>query len=144
MTPWNDLDSKHIAALAAVAATSAYLTSKLIRQFSSGQDSATSTLRGLNNRSLLVGNLPELLDPDVDELEKWLEEYGTVFSMHGVFSTKELYLADPKALAYIVSKPMSFVKPARITAAIESLTGYGVFAAEGEAHKKHVSKGMIV
>ncbi|KAG8983134.1 hypothetical protein FRB90_006289 [Tulasnella sp. 427] len=108
--------STKLALATATATTAAYLA---YNHFSSSGSHRSSipTLRGPPSTSLISGNLFLIFDPDIDQLEKWLEEYGNVFAVPGLFGVKGLYLADPKAVAH-------------------RLTGPGLVAAEGDVHKR--------
>ncbi|GJJ11713.1 hypothetical protein Clacol_005950 [Clathrus columnatus] len=85
----------------------------------------------------LTGNLPELLRSDEisDAPFKWLKEYGAVVKLHAEFGRKILYVADPKALYYILNTSgYNFPKTAAGRAGSGILLGKGLFWAEGSQH----------
>ncbi|KIO29614.1 hypothetical protein M407DRAFT_42977, partial [Tulasnella calospora MUT 4182] len=87
-------------------------------------------LRGPPSSSLISGNLFLIFDPDIDQLEQWLKNYGNVFAMPALFGVKGVYLADPKAVAYVTTRFTEFPKPVALNFAIRRLTGPGLAAAE--------------
>lgn len=128
------LDNK--AAVVAGTAATAYV---LYKSLDNSRPSATRTLRAPPSPSLLLGNMDQIVDYDIDLMEEWLKEYGTVFANKGVFSTGQLCIADPKTVAYITSRALEFSKPPALIRAVIHWTGPGLFAAEGEPHKRQVS-----
>lgn len=119
----------------ATATSAAYLA---YNHLSRSPKSSIPSLRGPPSSSLISGNLFLIFDPDIDQLEEWLKEYGNVFAMPALFGVKGVYLADPKAVAYITTRFTAFPKPPALNFAIKRLTGPGLVAAEGDVHKRQV------
>lgn len=101
--------------------------------------SSVKCLRGPQSASYLAGNMKQMLEPDLETLENWLEVYGTTFAAHDVLSSKLVYSADPIVASYVLNNPMLFQKPELLRRIIEYVLGPGVFAAEGETSKRQVS-----
>ncbi|KAG8952966.1 hypothetical protein FRC04_003418 [Tulasnella sp. 424] len=126
--------STKVALAAATATSAAYLA---YNHFSpSSPPSSIPSLRGPPSTSLISGNLFLIFDPDIDQLEQWLKEYGNVFAMPALFGAKGVYLADPKAVAEVTNRVNAFPKPPALNAAITRLTGPGLSPVEGDVHKR--------
>ncbi|KAG9049021.1 hypothetical protein FS837_011400 [Tulasnella sp. UAMH 9824] len=125
--------STKLALVTATATSAAYLA---YNHFSRSPKSSIPSLRGPPSSSLISGNLFLIFDPDIDQLEQWLKEYGSVFAMPALFGVKGVYLADPKAVAYVTARFTAFPKPPALNFAIRRLTGPGLVAAEGDVHKR--------
>lgn len=118
-----------------------YLTYRaLLHRSSDGRRiSAMRTLRGPQSDSFLNGCLDFITEPnDMNRLEAWIRDFGKAFVFPSFF-TREIYLTDLKAIAFIFNHPLLFRKPVLVTRAIQRFVGTGLFTAEGEAHKKQVS-----
>ncbi|KAG8952969.1 hypothetical protein FRC04_003421 [Tulasnella sp. 424] len=126
--------STKVALAAATATSAAYLAYNHFP--SSSPQSSIPSLRGPPSTSLISGNLFLIFDPDIDQLEQWLKKYGNVFAMPALFGVKGVYLADPKAVAYVTTRFTAFPKPPALNLAIMRLTGPGLVAAEGDVHKR--------
>ncbi|KAJ7436818.1 cytochrome P450 [Mycena latifolia] len=118
----------------------------------------TSPLRGMvgpNNPSLLLGHVKELeastilrlysrlnIDPiscckhDSGLTEKWKAQYGLNFQMKGLFSTRELYTADTKALNHIAVHNTLYEKPPFVRYHLSQVVGTGLIVVEGDDHKR--------
>lgn len=100
--------------------------------------SSTHTLRSPPSPSFFKGHLGALYDYDVDELERYITEYGTVFPIDGILKQRGMCIADLKAASYIFNHPQEFTKPSGQRRFILSWTGPGVLWAEGDQHKRQV------
>lgn len=133
----SSLFNNRAGAAAIIAATTATVY-VLYKALDKAKPYSTLLLRGPLSPSYLKGHQELIVDYDINQLEEWLEEYGAVFRMDGYFGRRGLCIADPKAAAFITSRPLEFSKPKVVTQTLLSWTGPGLFATEGEAHKKQV------
>lgn len=129
------------AGIAAASIASGYLLYKTFSSASpnSKHGSTVKSLRGPKADSFFMGNFAQALDPDMDIMESWLEDYGTTLAIYGPLSAKCVYSADPKVAAYVFNNSMRFEKPWFLQEAIKQVTGPGVFGTEGHVNKKQVS-----
>lgn len=134
------LPSLTITALYLGAFFSTYLIYRFLRGSKRpGPPPAASILRGPAAPSFALGNLPVVLGPsDIGQLEQWLDEYGSTFAVHSVFSVKEVFVSDPKCLSFIYNHPLEFQKPYSVSNLIKAIFGHGLLAAEGLHHRKQV------
>ncbi|KAJ7099750.1 cytochrome P450 [Mycena epipterygia] len=98
----------------------------------------TSPLRGMvgpENPSLLLGHFKELED-DSALTEKWKAKYGLNFQMKGLFSTRELYTADTKALSHIAVHSYLYQKPPFVRYSLSQVVGTGLIVVEEDEHKR--------
>ncbi|KAF8507787.1 PAH-inducible cytochrome P450 monooxygenase PC-PAH 1 [Gautieria morchelliformis] len=89
---------------------------------------------------LRSGNLPDLLRPDnAAEAEfAWIRTYGTALKIKGALGIDILFVADPKALHYILNTGgYHFPKPQQNLATSRIVTGEGIFFAQGAQHARH-------
>lgn len=121
-------------AIAAVATTfAAYALYRTL-----GKSYSTQTLRGPPSPSFLSGHEELIVDYEIDQLEAWVKKYGGAFRIDSYFRSRGLCIADPKAAAFITSRPMEFSKTKLVIEMLLSWAGPGLFASEGEAHRKQV------
>jgi hypothetical protein len=104
----------------------------------SSSRSSLHYLRGPKASTFLGGNYRDLIDPSPLLLEKWENEYGSVYAVNSVLSQKALHICDPKACAYVLSKSNEFPKTWQRLAAIRSMAGPGIVGSIGDAHKRQV------
>lgn len=131
-------NNKTEAAIIAATVATAYILHKAFKN--SRKSYSTRSLRGPPSPSFLTGHQDAIIDYDIDQLEGWLKEYGSVFRIDSYFpfESKGLCVVDPKAVAFITSRSLEFSKPRTVTQVLMSWGGLGLFTAEGEAHKKQV------
>ncbi|KAG8900784.1 hypothetical protein FRB99_005758 [Tulasnella sp. 403] len=82
------------------------------------------------------GHLATVLANPSDTFEGWIEKYGPTIQHRGFFQNHRLLTIDPRAIAYIVNHSYDFPKPTRFREDFARVIGHGVFAAEGEAHRR--------
>ncbi|KAG8844229.1 hypothetical protein FRB96_003233 [Tulasnella sp. 330] len=114
-----------------------YIVHKAIRVYIA-TPSAIHTLCGPESLSWLAGNNDVLRTPYHPNatFERWIKEYGTTFSAHGFFGSKEVFTADPQAMAFILNQPRDFPKQRIMMNVLRNLTGEGLVVAEGPEHKR--------
>ncbi|KAJ7096873.1 cytochrome P450 [Mycena epipterygia] len=98
----------------------------------------TSPLRGMvgpKNPSLLLGHFKELED-DSALTEKWKARYGLNFQMKGLFSARELYTADTKALSHIAVHSYLYQKPPFVRYSLSQVVETGLIVVEEDEHKR--------
>ncbi|KAJ7664860.1 cytochrome P450 [Mycena rosella] len=101
-------------------------------------DQYASPLRGMvgpRNPSLLLGHFKEL-EEDSMLTEKWKAQYGLNFQMKGLFSVRELYTADTKALSHIAVHTDTYQKPAFVRYHLAQIVGEGLLVVEGDDHRR--------
>ncbi|KAJ7506052.1 cytochrome P450 [Mycena galericulata] len=98
----------------------------------------TSPLRGMvgpENPSLLLGHFRQLED-DSELTKKWKAQYGANFQMKGLFSTRELYTSDTKALTHITNHSDLYQKPGFVRYHLSRIVGTGLLVVEGDDHRR--------
>lgn len=97
------------------------------------------TLRGPSPDSFLWGSLGVVLGPsDRGRLAGWLDEFGSVFVCRSVFGTRDILIADPKGMAFVLNRPMEFQRSSLVRNFLSSVIGPGLVVAEGPSHRKQV------
>ncbi|OBZ71958.1 hypothetical protein A0H81_08151 [Grifola frondosa] len=99
----------------------------------------STALKGPPNPSLLSGIGTLLINaPDSSDIfEAWAEQYGLVYSIPAPLGATRVVLCDPKALLHFYSlETFTYIQPASIRIAIETMFGRGLVWAEGESHKR--------
>ncbi|KZT42791.1 cytochrome P450 [Sistotremastrum suecicum HHB10207 ss-3] len=86
----------------------------------------------------LETHLNDMMNPNITSKShgKFIEKYGFSWRFNG-FGSFDLRLLtlDPRALAYILNSP-AYQKPVQTRRLLSTLLGKGIFAAEGDAHKR--------
>ncbi|KAJ7754371.1 cytochrome P450 [Mycena maculata] len=121
--------------LSAVAALGSYAIFHLVKYL---HQQLTSPLRGLPgppNPSLFLGHFKELTD-DSDITQKWKAQYGLNFQMKNLFSTRELYTADTKALTHIAVHSDIYQKAQFVRYLLSRTVGNGLLVVEGDDHRR--------
>ncbi|KAF7366265.1 hypothetical protein MSAN_00882700 [Mycena sanguinolenta] len=90
---------------------------------------------GPRNPSWIFGNVKEL-GSETGLTERWQEEFGPIYLFRGLFSRRKLYVADVKALSYIVANDARFVRvPVDVKFKV-GLLGEGLLTVVGDDHKR--------
>ena len=131
----------------------------------SSDKSAATPLRGPPRPSFIHGLQREILASDDTEItdmyEKWLAEYGAVFTVPWSFGTNRIVLTDPKAIAHFYARETyTYVQNPLARSAIGSLVrkfsihsthlvqtlqfGRGILWAEGDVHKRSVCNNAAI
>lgn len=94
-------------------------------------------LRGPKSPSFVMGNILQLFGGVVTEIEdRWVEEYGTTFTISGFLSQLDLYTIDTKALHHIITHTQIYQKPLEVQYNLGRVVGPGVLVVEGDVHKR--------
>ncbi|KAJ7128475.1 cytochrome P450 [Mycena epipterygia] len=99
----------------------------------------TTALKGPSSNNFLFGMMPYLMKaPDVGAVyEEWAAEYGSVFSIPSILSSRRLVLTDPKAIIhYFTKETYGYVQTTQVKRFHERHIGRGLFWAEGDSHKR--------
>ncbi|KAG8881596.1 hypothetical protein FRB97_009349 [Tulasnella sp. 331] len=133
----NSLDKQETAALGLALLGSIYIAYKVVGP-SSTTPSAIYTLRGPESPSWLSGNNEAARTPFPSNttFESWMREYGTTFPLHGFFGSKELFIADTQAIAFVLNQPLDFPKTRMVLNMSRNFMGDGLVVAEGAEHKR--------
>ncbi|KIJ26121.1 hypothetical protein M422DRAFT_272863 [Sphaerobolus stellatus SS14] len=89
--------------------------------------------------SWLVGNWSDQVSPkEIGDAEfSWIKEYGTALHIKHIFGKDRLWLADPKAIQYVLNTSgYNYPKPYATRVGIEMLLGRGLVWAEGTQHAR--------
>ncbi|KAJ6481952.1 cytochrome P450 [Mycena sanguinolenta] len=73
---------------------------------------------------------------DTDVTKRWQEEFGPVYLVRGLLSSRRLNVADVKALSYIVANDSRYVRSPSTVSFRTRLLGNGVLTAIGDDHKR--------
>ncbi|KAJ7865050.1 cytochrome P450 [Mycena olivaceomarginata] len=100
--------------------------------------SAIRDIPGPPSPSWIFGHLRQLLlSPVYGEHEfKWLNFYGSVYSLRGCFGEDRLMVADPRALQYILNSPYFYRPPISDNMAILLFGDNSVLTARGNQHRR--------
>ncbi|KAJ7245195.1 hypothetical protein C8J57DRAFT_1725260, partial [Mycena rebaudengoi] len=101
-------------------------------------DELTSPIRhlpGPKNHSWITGNFFEMAD-EAPVTTKWREEFGPHFQFKGLFSMRELYTSDTKAIDHIVSNTDLYGRGPVSVRIFQNLLGNGILSVEGDVHKQ--------
>ncbi|KAG8996465.1 hypothetical protein FRB94_008261 [Tulasnella sp. JGI-2019a] len=101
------------------------------------RSSTINTLRGPESASWLYGNNQDTYLPYRNQkFERWMQEYGTVFPIHGSFGGRDLLIVDTTAMSFIFNRPLDFPKSRNIQNLVKNLFGAGLLVVEGFEHKR--------
>ncbi|KAI0318462.1 cytochrome P450 [Amylostereum chailletii] len=109
-----------------------------VRLYIRRASSPLRTLAGPPALGWLSGSIPN----GVDEYgatrlhEQWIQKYGRVFRYYASFGTAKMMVADPKAVAYIISHGATFEKWGPHRARLITVIGDGLASVEGSIHKR--------
>ncbi|KAF8146301.1 cytochrome P450 [Mycena galopus ATCC 62051] len=90
---------------------------------------------GPRNPSWIFGNFKEI-GAGTDVTKRWQEEFGLIYLFRGLFSSRQLYAADVKALSYIVANDSQYVRLPSTVSFRTRLLGKGVLTVVGDDHKR--------
>ncbi|KAG8876579.1 hypothetical protein FRB97_004089 [Tulasnella sp. 331] len=137
MSWMGSIDNNVIAALGLALLGSIYIMIKAVGAYLA-TPSAIHTLPGPKSSSWLSGNSETIRTPYHPNatFESWIREYGTTFTTHGFFGSKEVFTSDTQAMAFVLNQPLDFPKQKVITNLLRTLTGEGLVVAEGLEHKR--------
>lgn len=93
-------------------------------------------LPGPKSTSLLAGSLKDAQQDESLLVKGWVRKYGRVFQFKGLFSLTCLYIADTKALNYVLMNSYDYQKPDNSRYTLSLLVGPGVLVVEGDEHKR--------
>lgn len=99
----------------------------------------STPLRGPPSQSFLWGirKYMSFSSDTIDMFEQWVNAYGPVFHLPSVLGSREVVLADPKALSHYYSKETTiYQKTTYLRLALEKIVGHGLLWAEGEDHRR--------
>jgi cytochrome P450 len=117
--------------------TGLLLTLAAALRFSRG---SLKDIRGPARSSFWLGNEGDVrYQAEVGDSEfSWLNEYGGAWKIYGALGEEQLYLADPKALQYVLqTSGYRFPKLHMVRATIRMLLGEGIAYVHGDQHKRH-------
>ncbi|SJK99587.1 uncharacterized protein ARMOST_02895 [Armillaria ostoyae] len=99
-----------------------------------------SQVPGPVSKSLLYGNLPELLQAQAGEVDfKWQAMYGDVFRVRAPLGEDRLFISDPKALQYIYhTASYRYPKVIGRRHLSRSLLGPGLTVVDGMSFRKYI------
>ncbi|KAF7366266.1 hypothetical protein MSAN_00882800 [Mycena sanguinolenta] len=90
---------------------------------------------GPRNPSWIFGNVKEL-GGETGLTKRWQGEFGPIYLFRGLFSRRRLYVADAKALSYIVANDSRFVRVPVAVTFRACLVGEGLLTVVGDDHKR--------
>ncbi|KZO98275.1 cytochrome P450 [Calocera viscosa TUFC12733] len=85
--------------------------------------------------SLFWGNSLEMIGTEGIE-QRWIQEYGRTYVTPVMLGNCRLNTTDPRAIAHVLSHVENYPKPEYTRGLLGSVTGQGLFIAEGEDHKR--------
>ncbi|KAG0001911.1 hypothetical protein BGZ80_006056, partial [Entomortierella chlamydospora] len=75
-------------------------------------------------------------DAGVPQL-KWVEKYGGIISYVGLFNSRRVFVADPKAIQHVFNtNSYNYIKNPRTVHLLSQIIGLGVLLVDGDVHKK--------
>ncbi|KAF9993964.1 hypothetical protein BGZ79_001314, partial [Entomortierella chlamydospora] len=75
-------------------------------------------------------------DVGAPQLE-WVEKYGGIISYVGLFNSRRVFVADPKAIQHVFNThSYNYPKSPRTVRLLSEILGFGVLLVEGDVHKK--------
>ncbi|KAJ6449770.1 cytochrome P450 [Mycena sanguinolenta] len=92
-------------------------------------------LAGPKNPSRIFGNVKEL-GSETGLTKRWQQQFGPIYLFRGLFSRRRLYVADVKALSYIVANDSRFVRVPVAVSLRKRLLGEGLLTVIGDDHKR--------
>ncbi|KZV71952.1 cytochrome P450 [Peniophora sp. CONT] len=102
--------------------------------------STLSNVRGPVSTSFWLGNEKDVrYQNEVGDVEfEWLREFGGAWKAAGVMGEEHLYIADPKAMQYVLmTGGYRFPKRADMLAQVRMILGDGILWQHGEQHRRH-------
>ncbi|KZO98274.1 cytochrome P450 [Calocera viscosa TUFC12733] len=85
--------------------------------------------------SWLWGNSLKIIGPQSSE-DEWIQAYGRTYVTPVMFGKLRLNTTDPRAVAHVLAHVDNWPKPEPVRELLGSVTGEGLFIAEGETHKR--------
>jgi hypothetical protein len=110
----------------------------LARRFGGGR---ATPLKGPPRKNFLFGWMPYLMRvQDIGAVyEEWAHEYGSVFAVPTALGSRNVVLADPKALTHFSAKETyGYVHSPQNKRSLAQLIGRGLLWADGDSHKRCV------
>ncbi|THV06716.1 cytochrome P450 [Dendrothele bispora CBS 962.96] len=103
-----------------------------------------SHVPGPEPETFVLGSLPELFQSQAASADfKWMDQFGDVIRVKGIFGEDRLLVSDPKALQYIMhTSGYNYPKWPERTEISRVLMGRGLLWADGEIHKRQ-RKAML-
>ncbi|KAJ7932964.1 cytochrome P450 [Mycena leptocephala] len=108
----------------------------LARRFGGGR---ATPLKGPPRKNFLFGWMPYLMRvQDIGAVyEEWAHEYGSVFAVPTALGSRNVVLADPKALTHFSAKETyGYVHSPQNKRSLAQLIGRGLLWADGDSHKR--------
>ncbi|KZT61472.1 cytochrome P450 [Calocera cornea HHB12733] len=105
------------------------------RQFCKRFGTPLRHLPGPQAASMFWGNSLQMIGTDGIE-ESWIREFGRTYVTPVMFGSYRLNTTDPRAVAHVLSHVDNYPKPEYTRGLLGSVTGQGLFIAEGEDHKR--------
>ncbi|KAI8147936.1 cytochrome P450 [Fennellomyces sp. T-0311] len=86
----------------------------------------------------LFGNMPDIISQSANSIYKgWAAKYGGLVCFHGPLNNPRIMITDPQLLKQVLTtEHYNFAKSPTGVAIIKTIIGNGLFAAEGEVHRR--------